>query len=136
MSQIELGKLLTDGKEIRDAVHVAVMSAIAGHGLRAGDRVGVVDFTTVPVTVGDVLFPIGIVDPFLTGYVPRGEKCLVLMMPHTVANMRHQWDLATPINTPDVVSASVSGVKVLPTQPTGDEFHDDSHSQWCRDEDC
>lgn len=89
MSDITLGQILpNDGEEIRDAVHVAVIKARAGATLRRGDPVILQHGEALLVGID---LAIGVVDPFLKGYVSRGEYFFVVLKPGSVSNLRHTW---------------------------------------------
>jgi len=87
-----MGGLLPDDVGGRDAVHVAVFSARSGHRLLPGQTVGLKamfnerDADVVPDVGG-----IGIVDPFLGGAVPPGERFWVYLYPRTITGLSHAW---------------------------------------------
>ncbi|HEY1190416.1 MAG TPA: hypothetical protein VGE74_22470 [Gemmata sp.] len=85
-----LGHLITDGDRRRDAIHIAVAPVTAAEPLAPGQHVG---FVTPGSTeaVGASETPIGIVDPFLTGDVLRGQRFWLFMYPNTVTSLRHVW---------------------------------------------
>jgi hypothetical protein len=86
MSDVNLGK--TPGPQAqRDAVHVAVVPVFAHELLRPGQRVGLVGENLIGPS-SDI---VGIVDPYLTDVVPKGEKCWLFLLPNTVTGMRHHW---------------------------------------------
>lgn len=72
----------------RDAIHVAVLPAIAGEVLAAGERVLLRDgraFEASPAAW------VGVVDPFIVGTVDKGERFWLFMLPGTVQGLRHDW---------------------------------------------
>ena len=71
--------------EGRDAIHVAVIPAVAHKCLKPGERVGYADGRTHS-DAGPRL----VVDPFGYG-VEEGERVWLLLPPNTVADMRHVW---------------------------------------------
>ena len=86
--EIKLGKAPVPG-EGRDAVHVAIIPAVAGEDLKPGARVG-------RRLGGDRFFEKvpridGIVDPFLSGPVNQGYMFWLCLFPGTVTGMRHCW---------------------------------------------
>lgn len=91
-----MGEILPDDVGGRDAVHVAVISAIAGSRLYRGQDVGLLSKhaqTGEPIAVakGDGVDPIGIVDPFLTGGVEPNQRFWLYLYPRTITSLRHQW---------------------------------------------
>lgn len=82
-----LGTIIDDAQK-RDAIHLAVEPVTAGHKLAPGQRITVVDGTAWPAANGDAL---GIVDPFLTASVKKGERFWFVMMPRMVTSLRHVW---------------------------------------------
>ena len=108
MSDVQLGKHPTIDAA-RDAIHVAVVPMIASIELRPGQRVGVADGKVEPAAKS-----VGIVDPYLTRPVAKGELFWLCLMPNTVTGMRHHWshpafDSATV--TVDEKAASVEWLK-------------------------
>lgn len=83
---IRLGQLIKHEQQ-RDAVHVAVAPVTAGHDLGPGDHVGFIE----DGIVGVAGVPIGIIDPFLTNPVLKGQKCWLFVYPGTVRSLRHDW---------------------------------------------
>lgn len=71
----------------RDAIHLAVEPAVAGHTLRPGEHVGFLENGTVGIC-GD---PLGIVDPFLSGPVRVGEMFWLVVYPRQITSLRHVW---------------------------------------------
>lgn len=87
MNEVKLGQLAPENAG-RDAVHVAVVPAVAGERLRPGEQVGFVGDTLVAVDKGAV----GIVDPFLTKHVNKGQRFYLCLYPGTVTSLRHAWN--------------------------------------------
>ena len=85
----KLGALIT-GEAERDAVHVAVVPVTADIPLDPGMRVAVmmIDGEAHATCVGDT---IGIVDPFLTRRVKKGQRCYMFLDPGTVVSLRHHY---------------------------------------------
>lgn len=80
-----LGSIIDD-KQKRDAIHIAVEPAIAGHQLRPGQDVG---FSAgVASDIGEF---VGIVDPFLKAPVKGGERFWLLVYPRKITSLRHVW---------------------------------------------
>ncbi len=82
-----LGTIIDD-KQKRDAIHLAVEPVIAGEKLRPGEHITVVDGVATGADVGAGL---GIVDPFLTKLVKKGERFWFVMYPRMVHSLRHVW---------------------------------------------
>lgn len=83
---LNLGKIL-DTTATRDAVHVAIAPVVAGTTLTPGSHVG----WQAPGTVAVNAKPIGIVDPFLTSNVKKGQRFYLWLYPNTVTSLRHVW---------------------------------------------
>lgn len=81
-----LGKLVK-GETERDAIHIAVVPMVAAADLKPGQHVGVNDGHAGPGYSPHV----AIVDPFIMGYIPRGETFWLLMYPNTITGLRHEW---------------------------------------------
>lgn len=89
-----MGGLLPDDAGGRDAVHIAVFSAVSKELIRPGLHVGIV--TTEPN--GDTVVgtdvdakPIGIVDPFLGKLVVPGNRFWVYLYPRSITGLTHKW---------------------------------------------
>ena len=81
-----LGTII-DSTAGRDAIHLAVEPAVAGHTLRPGEDVGFLDDGTVGVCEN----PLGIVDPFLKTAVKKGEMFWFVVYPRKITSLRHVW---------------------------------------------
>lgn len=88
MSDTKLGKLI-EGAANRDAIHIAIAPMIANHDLNPGEHVGIMADGTAGVEIGKPA--IGIVDPFLTNRVMKGERFFLCLYQQTVTGMRHHW---------------------------------------------
>ena len=86
MNETVLGKLAEESG-IRDAIHVATITAVAAHELRPGDRVGLTGRNEAAYNVN----VIGIVDPFLTEFVKKGQVFQLCLFPRSTVNLRHSW---------------------------------------------
>ncbi|MCZ3377476.1 hypothetical protein [Rhizobium sp. AG207R] len=71
----------------RDAIHLAVEPVIAVEKLYPGQHVGFVDGG-----VGTQGKHIGIVDPFLEGFVAPGQHFWLVVYPRTITSLRHVWE--------------------------------------------
>lgn len=83
-----LGRLLAPGEGVRDAVHIAVIPAVAGATLTAGDRVVLVDGKAFNAPTAAY---VGIVDPFLTGFAQPGDRFWLWLEPGSITSLRHDW---------------------------------------------
>lgn len=88
MKNPNIGQLI-EGEEHRDAIHIAVAPVIAAHTLIAGRHVALDDKGQATEHTGAK--PIGIIDPFLTRSVERGERCWLFLYPGTITTLRHEW---------------------------------------------
>ena len=82
-----LGTII-DEHQKRDAIHLAVIPAIAGDSLAPGDDVTLDGEVATHGTEDD---SIGIVDPFLKGRVPKGERFWLVIYPRVITSLRHVW---------------------------------------------
>lgn len=97
MSDLPLGKII-EGEQHRDAIHVAVAPVTAACSLSPGQHVGFVEGSTElmeAVAEGPRGFQnkpaIGIVDPFLTVRVMKGDRFWLFLYPQTITSLRHDW---------------------------------------------
>jgi hypothetical protein len=96
MSEVKLGRILTDDKGTKDAIHIAVIPLIAGEDLRSGEKIKL-KFNSENIALSadyDEQNAFGIVDPFLINedrYVEKGQRFYGLLFPGTVTGMRHEW---------------------------------------------
>lgn len=88
-----MGNLLPEDAAGRDAVHVAVFSAVSSVKLFPGQDVGAVsDGEGRDVAVAPLGAPlIGIVDPFLKVPAMPGERFWVYLYPRTITALAHRW---------------------------------------------
>ena len=86
----QLGSLVPDGENRRDAVHIALAPITADVLLRPGDHVGIQDGKTF-FSSERTERTIGVVDPFLRDEVKRGERFWLCLYPGTVTSLRHIW---------------------------------------------
>lgn len=88
-----MGAILPDDAGGRDAVHVAVISAIAGHSLLPSDDVGFVEINGQGehTAVANVTPLLGIVDPFIKGRVKMGQRFWLYLYPRTITGLSHRW---------------------------------------------
>jgi hypothetical protein len=77
-------------EEFRDAIHLAVIPAVAGQLLDIGTHVMLQDgIASMAKPYGPEA--IGIVDPFLKKHVSPGEKFWVVIYPRQINSLRHVW---------------------------------------------
>lgn len=82
-----LGKI-HQREEKRDAIHLAVEPIEAGKRLQPGDHVEIVNGKAFAWDSGEAL---GIVDPFLTSPVKKGQKFWLVIYPRVITSLRHVW---------------------------------------------
>lgn len=79
--------MIHEREEKRDAIHLAVMPVEAGERLNPGEHIGIVNgkaFVGHPTCIG-------VVDPFLTAAVGRGERFWLVIYPRKIQSLRHVW---------------------------------------------
>lgn len=111
-----MGMILPDDAGGRDAVHVAVVAALATFQLMPGQDV---EFNHADGTAGLGDSPIGIVDPFLKAPVNKGQRFWLYLYPRTITGLSHKWShpafpddaAATVYNTPSQKLASEQWLK-------------------------
>lgn len=86
-SKLGLGQIITT-PQTRDAIHVAVAPMVAAIDLYPGMHVGL----NADGKAGVVEKPIGIVDPFLTSKVLKGDSFWLYLYPGSVTSLRHHWE--------------------------------------------
>lgn len=93
---LNLGKLIEEPQE-RDAVHIAVIPAIAMDTLRPAQEIGFERceyarrVLMVYPTTEPKIKPVGIVDPFLKRPVFKGQVFWMFMFPNTITGLSHNW---------------------------------------------
>lgn len=88
MASIEIGKLL-QGKQERDAIHIAIAPMIAVEKLYPGQSVGISDRGVEYACASGQ--SIGIVDPFLAHAVLPDQRFWLFLHPNTITSLRHDW---------------------------------------------
>lgn len=91
-----LGKLI-EISAARDAIHVACAPMIADCDLVAAEHVGIVS----DGVAGKCEPTVGIVDPFLSETVLKGQKFWLVLCPGTVTAIRHHWSHPSFRNQPE-----------------------------------
>lgn len=82
---LHLGEVITTEQQ-KDAIHIAVAPVVASQRLAPGQHIGFIG-----ELVGPSKQPIGIVDPFLSGPVFKGDKFWMFLYPGTISSLRHDW---------------------------------------------
>lgn len=95
-----LGTIIGTGEK-RDAIHLAVEPVTAMENLLPGQDVGF-----VPGGVGRSNKPVGIVDPFLSGQVKRGQRFWLVVYPRQITSLRHVWSHPAFAEEPEVSHAN------------------------------
>lgn len=85
-----LGRLI-DGHRNRDAVHNAITPVTADQNLMPGSKVVLVGSEHVRAATGTEEWD-GVIDPFLTVPVLRGQRCWLWMKPGSITSLRHDWE--------------------------------------------
>jgi len=76
--------------EARDAIHLAVEPVEAGQTLLPGNHV---KFNEMGEAIAAELGKgVGIVDPFLTGVIGKGERFWLVVYPRQISSLRHVWE--------------------------------------------
>lgn len=88
--QTSLGKLIEIDNPLRDAVHIAVAPVVADVRLKPGDHIGFVKPGDASL-VGRATKPVGIVDPFLSANVRKGDRFWMYLYPNTITSLKHVW---------------------------------------------
>jgi len=87
-----IGRILPTNESIgRDAVHVAIVPVIAAETLQPGQRVGLIYQGADVVGTNGLIASCGIVDPYLTDPVRKGQRFYLFLYPGTVTSLRHEW---------------------------------------------
>lgn len=121
-----LGMLISEDEQ-RDAVHIAVVPAIAGEtaSLRPGQKCRLhSDGETAFLANSDEA--IGLVDPFLDKNVLPGQRFWLCLYPRTITSLRHVWthpslDEPSPAKEPDT---------------SGKDMSEEWLTNWCSRNDC
>lgn len=86
--EVILGQIITS-QENKDAIHIAVVPAVAGEELDPGQHVGFM--YDDPAKMGSSTEFLGIVDPFLKTSVKKDQKFWLMIYPQTITGLRHEW---------------------------------------------
>lgn len=99
-----LGTIITPNEK-RDAIHLAVIPAQAAHALRPGDHV-LLDGNQAYLSERSI----GIVDPFLTAPIKKGEYFWLVIYPRVITSLRHVW-------THPSIQDEAGYLQLLPSEP-------------------
>jgi len=86
MDTLHIGSIITT-PQLQDAIHIAVAPVVAYRTLRPGEHVALTDDGEADI-FGKC---IGIVDPFLTTAVKKGEKFWLFLYPGSITSLKHFW---------------------------------------------
>ena len=82
--------ILPSETDQRDAIHIAIVPAVACGRLYPGQAVGIITVDGAH-RVHNAEPHIGIIDPFLKAPIWEGQLAWVLMFPNTITSLRHDW---------------------------------------------
>ncbi|QDH83535.1 hypothetical protein [Achromobacter phage Motura] len=74
--------------EFRDAIHLAVEAVVAAKDLKPGAHIG---FNSKGLASDRAQKKLGIVDPFLTAPVLKGQRFWLVVYPRAITSLRHVW---------------------------------------------
>jgi hypothetical protein len=99
---LEVLGTVINGKNVgRDAIHLAVEPVVAGQLIYPGNHVGKLPDGSFGVTGNSK--KLGIVDPFLTAPLKKGDQFLLVLYPRQITSLRHVWASPDfPEDTPKV----------------------------------
>lgn len=80
-----LGNIIETGE--RDAIHLAVEPCVAYENLYPGQHIGILDGKGSTKAQKKL----GIVDPFITGFIPEGKMFWLVVYPRQITSLRHVW---------------------------------------------
>lgn len=72
----------------RDAIHLAVYPIVAAEKLYPGQHIGIVDEKATTKAEKKL----GIVDPFVSGFIPDGDMFWLIVYPRQITSLRHVWE--------------------------------------------
>ncbi len=126
--QPKLGKLIEGDDPGRDAIHVAILPAVAGEKLRPGDDVGL---HSDGKAGNRALTLIGIVDPFLNEFVKPGQRFYICLYPGTITSLRHEW--THPMFSLVEAEAKPANTTVAPADYISHTDHVEKSKAWIKD---
>jgi hypothetical protein len=86
-----MGAILPNDAGGRDAVHVAVFSAVSTERLYPGQDITIISHEERDARVAPGPNAVAIVDPFLRAAVPAGERFWAYLYPRTITALSHRW---------------------------------------------
>lgn len=93
-TSLKLGQIIKHDVPERDAIHIAIIPLTSGETyLYSGARVKLA-FGKLDVALNaayDDRNAVGIVDPFLVGYVSKGDKFWCFLFPNSITGLQHHW---------------------------------------------
>jgi hypothetical protein len=96
-------------REKRDAIHLAIELVVAGDTMVPGMHVGLGhDGLAYPTAIYSVE-GLGIVDPFLTESVKKGEWFWLIVYPRQITSLRHVWEHPA-FDSPPVINLHVQRI--------------------------
>jgi len=96
---MKLGELPTVTVHQRDAVHVAIANVLcADPYLEPGEHIGINPNNYDEAGTGWKC--VGIVDPFLTSTIYKGQRFLICLYPETTTSLKHVWTHPSFRSTP------------------------------------
>lgn len=87
MDTLHIGRIIKE-PQLQDAVHIAIAPVVAYHTLDPGEHVGLTELGEADSYHKN---PIGVVDPFLTTTVRKGEKFWLFLYPGSITSLKHFW---------------------------------------------
>lgn len=108
--------MIHEYNEHRDAIHLGVEPIEAGESLKASVHIGIgSDGKAYSITKNPDIKPVGIVDPFLSVTVKKGERFWLVVYPRAITSLRHVWE--HPDFPPELATVSATDVGNLnPTE--------------------
>lgn len=92
METIETLGTFLDAKAKRDAVHIALLPVVSSEEwLSAGYPIRIVYGTENEVKSVPSRISQGVVDPFLTHIIKKGDRFWMFLNPGTIQGLRHEW---------------------------------------------
>lgn len=125
--QTQVGIIL-EGPAQRDAIHIAIAPVIAGEKLTPGSHVGFIKDGNTELVGVRTKETIGVVDPFIKGFVQVGQRFYLFLYPQTITSLKHMWSHPAFKDEIPVYQAKKQSLAV------------EASIQWlkdfCRDHDC